>query len=310
MKNTIVAFMIAMFTLSIVIATVIEADAARFGRGKSFGGSPSFSKSYTAPKAPASTFNNQSSTAATKNAAGQTAGRGFGAMGGIFGGLLAGTLLGSLLSGGGFAGGGMLDILLIGGALFLLFRFLGRRKQSQQHGMTNNGMSAPIPQEDNNTYRTSAAQDNSWDSLNNSSQGHMEQATPVNVQNNAVPSDFDQENFLRGAKMAYQRLNDSWDKRDLADIASFTTSPFMQEINSQAQEDQSPSKTEIMLINAQLLSVTNEAGRETATVFFDVTLREEQNSPTIQVREAWHFVRASNSDDMWKLDGIQQVEDA
>ena len=50
----------------------------------------------------------------------------------MLGGLLAGSLLGSLLFGGGFNGGGFLDIILIGGLLFLAFKFFSRRRAATQ----------------------------------------------------------------------------------------------------------------------------------------------------------------------------------
>ena len=54
----------------------------------------------------------------------------------MLGGLLAGSLLGSLLFGGGFNGGGFLDIILIGGLLFLAFKFFSRRRAATQGGWT------------------------------------------------------------------------------------------------------------------------------------------------------------------------------
>ncbi|MEG2171990.1 MAG: Tim44-like domain-containing protein, partial [Desulfovibrionaceae bacterium] len=124
-----------------------------------------------------------------------------------------------------------------------------------------------------------------------------------------LPEGFDKEEFLRGAKMAYSRLQAAWDKRDAADIANFARPAVLAEVQKQIEAEPVPSKTEILLVNAQLLEVKNEGTEQNAMVFFDVLLREDptQTTPT-QVREVWHFVRALNSEDSWKLDGIQQVE--
>jgi predicted lipid-binding transport protein (Tim44 family) len=54
-------------------------------------------------------------------------------MGGLAGFALGGLLGGMLFGGGGFGGGfGLMDMLLIGGALFLLYRFMSARRAQQQ----------------------------------------------------------------------------------------------------------------------------------------------------------------------------------
>ena len=134
------------------------------------------------------------------------------------------------------------------------------------------------------------------------------QSTNIDAPSSAsIPVGFDTEEFLRGAKMAYTRLQTSWDKRDLNDIAQFTSPAVLQEVRAQAEADPDPSTTEVLLINAQLLSVAKEGGAERATVHFDVMLREDPKvQATSQVREVWHFMRSEDAS--WKLDGIQQVE--
>ena len=84
---------------------------------------------------------------------------------------------------------------------------------------------------------------------------------------------------------------------------------MQKEIQQQAAEDKTPGNTEIMLVNASLLSVDTVGDEQIAQVYFNVLLREDpsQEAP-IDVREIWHFVRPASGDGTWKLDGIQQVE--
>ena len=123
-----------------------------------------------------------------------------------------------------------------------------------------------------------------------------------------VPAGFNQEEFLKGAKMAYTRLQKSWDNRDLQDISQFATKSVMQELRLQAQEDPNPSNTEILMVNAELVGVEPEGDNLRAQVYFDVLMREDpaQAAPG-NVREIWHFLRIGQNGN-WKLDGIQQVE--
>lgn len=286
-----------------------EADAARLGGGRSFGSKPSMSRPYNKPVPPAS-----SSVMRQQNAqqTGQAARSGmFGRMGGMLGGLLAGSLLGSLLFGGGFHGGGFLDILIIGVLLYLLFKFLARRRAAAAGGA---GGSAPgFDYQERNDLRYQAAPQSApgrggmdWGALSGST-GSEAAASSIPTSGRA-PAGFDEQEFLEGAKAAYTRLNSSWDKRDLNDIAQFSTPSFMDEIRAQAQTDPTPSRTDILLVNASLAGVETEGNTETASVFFSVLLREDpaQSAPT-EVREVWHFVRPASGEGNWKLDGIQQV---
>ena len=97
------------------------ADAARLGRGRSFGSSSIMKNPAPAPSgiksgaSSATTMNRQATGQqnASGGAAAMTQNRG-GLFGGLFGGLLAGTLLGSMLGGTGFGGaiGSFMNILL------------------------------------------------------------------------------------------------------------------------------------------------------------------------------------------------------
>jgi predicted lipid-binding transport protein (Tim44 family) len=274
-----------------------DADAARFGGGKSFGGG-SFMNKPAAPPAPAPGVNRAAPGQTAPGAAGvagAAAAPRFGGMGGMLGGLLAGTLIGSLLFGGGFHGGGFMDILLIGLLIYLAFKLFSRFRRPAEAGGPSQYSSWQPEQ------KQGAGMD--WGQLRGQPQGANLDAPA----GDAIPAGFDTEEFLRGAKMAYTRLQASWDKRDMDDIAQFASPAVIREVRAQAEADPDPSTTELLLINAQVLSVVQEGGTERAVVFFDVLLREDpQIQMTTQVREVWHFMRVEGAS--WKLDGIQQVE--
>ena len=141
---------------------------------------------------------------------------------------------------------------------------------------------------------------NGWDALRGQGADQAETPGPQIP----MPPGFDADEFLRGAKMAYTRLQASWDKRDMNDIAQFTTTAVQDSVREQMAADPKPSTTEILLVNAQLLGVTNEGEEQYAQVFFDVLLRETpaQETPS-SAREVWHFVRPVTGGN-WKLDGI------
>jgi predicted lipid-binding transport protein (Tim44 family) len=84
----------------------------------------------------------------------------------------------------------------------------------------------------------------------------------------------------------------------------------LEEIRRQAAQDPTPSKTELLLVNAKLLEFREEDKDTVATVLFDVLMREDasEDRPK-QVREVWHFSRpTSDLNANWRLEGIQQLE--
>ena len=296
-----------------------EADAARIGGGRSFGSRPSMSQPFTKPAPAAPSMSQQTNRQNVQQPGATTAApsRGlFGGMGGMLGGLLAGSLLGSLLFGGGFSGGGFLDIILIGALLFLAFKFFGRRRAAMQgagqtgtldafSGNNRSEQDAPLQREAAPQPQAPQRGGFDWDALTKPTGAD----TPLYQDAPKTPEGFDEEEFLRGAKAAYIRLNSAWDKRDLADIAQFSTPAFQKEIAEQATEDKTPGKTEIMLVNASLVEVETVGEEQIAQVYFNVLLREDPAQETpVDIREVWHFVRPNTGNGSWKLDGIQQVE--
>lgn len=268
-----------------------NAEAARMGGGRSFGSKPFMSAPAKPPATRQPTTNQQNPTAIPGRP-------GMGLMGGMLGGLLAGTLLGSLLSGHGFSGGGFLDILILAGLAFLAWRLFKRFQQSKVPAPAAAGAS-PLRDQSTSSYAGQG-----WGALRSDAAPAMSSADP----HVDVPAGFDVEEFLRGAKMAYTRMQESWDKRDLEDISQFATPAIMDILKKQLADDPQPGHTELLLVNASLLGVENEGADQRAQVYFDVLMREDpsQQNPS-SVREIWHFLKSGANGD-WRLDGIQQVE--
>jgi len=328
-----------LLTLAVVaLACALFTDAAlakRMGGGGSFGSKSTYSRSYSpAPSAPyspsAPAQPGQMSRSATPTPTpplAQPSGGMFGRMGWGLGGFMAGGLIGSMLfgHGGGFGGGGggigMLDILLIGLALYLGYRLLrSRTNAANVPGQRTRPEDLRPPRVD---ARTQAAQN--WEQLRTTpsagapaGQADAASATggfgvnPVSETAEApvVPAGFSVPDFLEGAKTVYARLQHSWDRRDLSDIALFTTAEVLAEIRQQANADPTPSKTELLLVNAKLLEFKEEPADTVATVLFDVLMREDADEQRPkQIREVWHFSRpTADLKANWRLEGIQQLE--
>lgn len=287
-------------TLILAISTFLlvlpdNADAARMGGGRSFGGRPSMS---TPAQRPA--MNQQTPQRQTQAAPGVQQRPGMGMMGGLFGGLLAGTLLGSLLSGNGLGGGGgIMDLLLI--ALLAYIGYMLYKRFKQRSAQQPSPAAANYSSSFQNTAETAKQ---GWNILRQDPDYTASTASP----SVDVPAGFNVEEFIKGAKMAYTRMQQSWDKRDLADIAQFATPAVMNVLKEQLAVDKTPGHTDLIMVNAELLGVETSGNEQRAQVYFDVLMREDPSQPTpSSVREIWHFLRTSQNGN-WKLDGIQQVE--
>lgn len=304
MIRSITALLSSFFLVfALAMALPADSDAARMGGGRSFGSQPSMRAPAKAP-AVQQQRTQQNQGAAAAQAAPNRGGLFGGFGGGLLGGLLAGSLIGSLLGGGGFGGVGGMDFLLllliIGGVIFFLRRKRAQAQPAAQSAYASNYQEQQ-PAQDYTMQRNDSAA-GAWGALSS------QQQTAAAAPSANVPEGFDVEDFLRGAKMAYTRMQASWDKRDLDDIANFATDAVLEELRAQKAADPTPSQTQIVLINASLISVEEFGGNDRAQVYFDVLMRDDPNqAQPANAREIWHFIRKHETGS-WKLDGIQQIE--
>jgi predicted lipid-binding transport protein (Tim44 family) len=289
------AVVLVIFTLCFFYLFQVAAEAARIGGGGSFGSKPSYQRSAPAPSS-SPTSPQSKPGLSQQNPVGASSPMG-GRWGGMLGGLVMGGLIGSMLFGGGhgFGGPGLMDIILLGGGLFLLMRYLRSRKTAAQSASPT-GFTSPL-------LERSAQQ--GWGA---SGETPDEAAAPAATP--PIPPGFDQGEFMKGAQTIYTRMQSSWDKRDLEDIRKFASDEVYAEIKRQAQEDPQPGRTEILLVNARLLEVRSVDHQEIASVHYDVMMREgDADKLAKQVREVWHFSRDEKAaGSFWRLEGIQQVE--
>ena len=270
---------IALTAISLFSAT---AEARRFGGGGSFGKQRTMTPQ-AAPKAPSAAPAPAGAPAAAPAAAGNK-------WLGPLAGLAIGAGLGAMFAhfGMGEGMGNILMIMLGIGAVFLLFSML-RKKQTpaMQYAGAGAPYSAPTPAQDAQTAR-----------------GTVDAPAPAKN----IPADFPVENFLRSAKTSFIRLQAANDRKDLNDIREYTTPEMFAEISMQMQErDNTPQKTDVIMINGELLEVAYEGDMAIASVRFTGTLTENNGTPEA-VDEIWHVQKNLRDDKaVWLLAGIQQT---
>lgn len=258
-----------------------DADARRFGGGRSFGLQRSVTNnvSRVQPMQMPRALPNPASSA--KKWLGPLAG------------LAAGGLLATLLMGHGI-GSGILSWLAIAGVLMFVFSlFRNRFQSSTQPPMPYNRFDNTM----NNDYRNQFQNTNSFAAANTAS-------TTENVIN--YPVGFDAQTFLREAKVQFIRLQSAFDSKNLNDLREFTSPEVFADIQLQIHERGDKTNfTDVVTLEAELLEALNESQGMVASVRFSGTIREDFNAPAEAFSEVWHF-RKDTSKPSWFVAGVQQ----
>ncbi len=328
MKKTTGFFATVLFCFTLLLAGIPDVEAKRFGGARSFGGKSSYSSPFRRSTTSKPMRSASQQKAYTQN---QTARQNMNQRGGfmgMLGGLALGGLLGAMFFGGAFEGINFMDILLFGGVAYLLYRLFaakaGARSRPQPAysrdncSSQQNGASASNPQYKpqpfgGSSQRRSAGFDTDILFDKNTKKNY---SSASDLQNDAdfeeaiIPAGFDEADFLAGAKGAFKDLQKAWDNHELAEIRGLTTDKVFAEIQEQLKDLIEKNKTDVLKIDAELLSIREIDNELEAVVLFDAVIREDVNKQAQHVQEVWHFIKSKNSmQPKWYLDGIQQLED-
>jgi len=248
---------------------VDHADARRLGGGKSFGNQSSSVQQPAAAQSPA-----------TANRANPT--RPGSRMGGMLGGLLAGGLLAALFFGGAFDELRLMDMLLVAGVAFLLFKLFVRRRPAIAAGGPAQPQ-APTAQRDI----------------------HSEQA-PLGSAGAFAPEPawFDRERFLSGAKEHFMTLQRAWDNNDFAGIQEYVTPELYNLLREERDRQPANNRTDIVRLFAELGGIREVGQQAEATVIFHGIIAE--NGEENEFNETWHLTRQLRDEAPWYLQGIEQ----
>ena len=309
----------AMLTVS------FDAEARRAGGGKSFGrqstnvtqqrqattpppAAPNASARTAAPAAGAA-----AGTAAASTAARSGMSRWLGPIAGIAAGLGLAALLSSLGLSGAFLEF-MSSLLLIGlvvfAALFLLRRLRGGARQPAMQGAgstTLNRQSGSEPARPAAWAQPAAVEP----------QAPMQAAAPAAVAASSsvtpaapaeegwfIPEGFDTGAFLANAKTRFIEIQAIWDQGDLDKLKEYMTDDLLAEVKPELMA-RGEGRTDVVLLNAELLGVEKVSGGHLASVRYSGMLREGAGQEAFRFEEVWNLYKGDDSG--WLLAGIQQI---
>ncbi len=208
----------------------------------------------------------------------------------LIGGMIFGALL-SLLLGHGFNIGmpGLLEILLILGIVYFIFRMISKKKEEPAYSTLNIGASNPVEQYSTSTLITEPY--------------------------------INEELILNLAKNAFVDIQRSWSNGDLSSVKNFLTDRMYIYLNSQLQDLKSKGLRNIIedikILDTKVVHVEEDGDNKVVVVEIEAEGKDytidsngnvvdgDKNNP-VRFKEYWAFVgKALN----WKLDDIRQVQD-
>lgn len=295
-----------------MLSVSFDAEARRFGGGRSFGRqSSNIMKQRQAVKPPAAQAQNaqraQTPSAANRAAASGTAARsGMSRWLGPLAGIAAGLGIAALLSAFGLSGAFLefiSSLVLIGLVLFAIM-FIVRRLRGNMPKAATQGA---------NPMQRQNAQP-SWEQSKPAvvptpqyaAESITETAEPTPQDDTwFIPEDFDTPGFLSNAKAQFVKIQALWDKGDVNALSEYLTNDMLIEITPELEAQAGGTVTEIVLLNAELMGMEKVAGGHLASIRYSGMLRESANAEAERFEEVWNLYKTDGAG--WLLAGVQQL---
>ncbi len=297
---------IAVFTAGFLAVAEI-AEAKRLGGGRSFGAQrqatpASPPAASTMPAAPAA-------AAATKAApAASGASRWLGPLAGLAAGLGIAALLSHLGLSEAFGSFLLLALIVVAG-VFAIRMLMARRTPARsplQYAGSGPGLGSTP-----GGYETSPAPVAMGNSRFEPVLGGAAAVAPSTApQIGRIPPGFDAAPFIEQAKLQFHKLQAAYDSGDRKALADVMTPEMFREVAGDLASRGTHTPTEVMRLDADLLSVTTEGPQHWASVHFKGTLREDGTVLPRDFEEIWNLVKPVNGSSGWLLAGIEQVASA
>ncbi|MBC7436398.1 MAG: Tim44 domain-containing protein [Bdellovibrionales bacterium] len=143
--------------------------------------------------------------------------------------------------------------------------------------------------------------------------GSMIGSALAGTQSWGIPEGFDAPGFLTAAKLNFVTLQDAWDRADVTTLRSMMTDGMLTEIRTQLSERENhiggqPNKTDVVMIEAQLLGIEDLGDDYMASVEFSGMIREEPSAGPSPFREVWNMTKPKSGSVGWLVAGVQALQ--
>ena len=257
----------------------LDADARRFGGGKSFGSAPKHSQMQK----------QQSQQSAAQAPGKQTAAAGARpGIGGMLMGLAAGGLLASMFMGGAFEGLQIMDMLIFGLIAFVIFKLIASRRRQMPQTASAGGP---------------AMQREAHDAPQNIFGGSNAAAQPAIK----YPTWFNETSFLQAAEGHFNALQQHWDANEMHLIAEFVTPEMLTFLtNERSSLGDAMQSTYIDDLSVQLDGIDEQSAQTVATITFHGVAKTSRFDQGEAFSESWRMERQNGDNQPWLIAGIRQ----
>ena len=143
--------------------------------------------------------------------------------------------------------------------------------------------------------------------------GSMIGSALLGAQTWGVPAGFDAEGFLKASKANFVTLQDAWDRSDIQSLRAMMTDDMLEQIKAQLADREShtggvTNRTEVVMLNAQLLGIEELSDTYMASVEFSGLIREDASAGASPFREVWNMTKPRNGGSGWLVAGVQALQ--
>ncbi|SFB68050.1 Predicted lipid-binding transport protein, Tim44 family [Polaromonas sp. OV174] len=329
--------------LSAVLALTLTlagpaAEAKRMGGGSSFGKQSSNVTQRQAPANGANSATNSAAKPATPAATPAPAApkKPWGAMlGGLAAGLGLAWLASSLGLGGAFSQIIMFALLAL--VIMVVVGFVMRKLKSKSANAGSGGVAhtqppfafqgagnaaeAMTPRNYSPANVGNDASARPWESNNTAfdsaaaapAAGSMIGSGLLGAQSWGIPAGFDSEGFLKACKANFVTLQDAWDRSDIQNLRAMMTDDMLEQIKTQLADREThtggvANKTDVVMLEAQLLGIEELNDVYMASVEFSGMIREDASAGASPFREVWNMTKPRNGGSGWLVAGVQALQ--
>ncbi|CAQ78689.1 putative transport protein [Aliivibrio salmonicida LFI1238] len=294
--------------LSVAALMFVFVFAAPHAEAKKFGGGKSFGKSFKTAPAPKQKQQNTNTIGKQDTAKGASSKKGL--MGGLLGGLLVGGLLASMFGGGGFEGIQFMDIIIMAGVAFVLFK-LFRMFMASKAGSINQRQGAAYagPQ---------ASHDEKPSFRDNQQYFQGDQAQPQtqttggfgSIGSDEVPHNyppgFDLQGFINGSREHYRILQGAWNHNQLETIQEYVSISLYNDLVQERANLEGEQHTDVMFVDAEVVRAEHNASSAQLSLQFSGRYRDSVEGLQEDITDVWHLERdLTQPNAPWLIIGIQ-----
>ncbi|MBA4177045.1 MAG: preprotein translocase subunit Tim44 [Leptothrix sp. (in: Bacteria)] len=124
-----------------------------------------------------------------------------------------------------------------------------------------------------------------------------------------VPAGAEVDEVLRLARQSFMHLQAAWDRADLDVLGHLATAALLDDLRHQlSQRAPGPNRTEVLELDARLLSLEDMNEALVASVEFSGLIRERHEGAGAPFRELWLLANVKAAGHGWKLARVQSLQ--